>query len=223
MQPVFLVKPMENKLQSLDGVKEMTATASEGHASVVLEFDVGFNKDQALADVRDKVDQAKAELPSDADEPTVHEINFSLQPTIYVTLSGDVPERTLYQHAKRLQDELESVPTVLEADLSGEREEVLQVEIDLLKLESYNVTQTELLNAVTLNNQLVPAGFLDNGKGRFNLKVPGLIETAQDVYSIPIKQNGEGVVTLGDIAEIKRTFKDRSAITRVNGRTRHLD
>ncbi|SNY93049.1 multidrug efflux pump [Cohaesibacter sp. ES.047] len=213
----LLIKPMENKLQALDGVKEMTATASEGHASVVLEFDVGFNKDQALADVRDKVDQAKAELPSDADEPTINEINFSLQPTIYVTLSGAVPERTLYQHAKRLQDELESVSTVLEANLSGSREEVLQVEIDLLKLESYNVTQTELLNAVSLNNQLVPAGFLDNGKGRFNLKIPGLIETAQDVYSIPIKQNGEGVVTLGDIAQIKRTFKDPSAITRVNG------
>ena len=214
----LLVKPLESKLQALDGVKEMRSNASEGHASVVLEFNVGFDKDQALADVRDKVDQAQSQLPADADEATIHEINFSLTPTIYVTLSGEVPERTLYRHAKRLQDAIEGVSTVLEASLSGHREELLEVEIDLLKLESYNVTQSELVNAVSLNNRLVPAGFLDNGKGRFNLKVPGLIETAKDVYAIPIKQNGEGVVTLGDIATIKRTFKDPSTITRVNGK-----
>ena len=213
----LLVKPMENKLRAIEGVKEMTGIAAESHASIILEFDAGFDKETALADVRDKVDQAQADLPEDAKEPTINEINFSLQPTIYVTLSGQVPERTLYRHARKLQDRIEGIQTVLEADLSGHREELLEVEIDLLKLESYNVTQTELINAVALNNQLVPAGFLDNGLGRFNLKVPGLIETAQNVYSIPIKQNGEGVVTLGDIASIKRTFKDAERVTRVNG------
>ena len=214
----LLVKPMENKLRSIEGVKEMTGIASESHASIILEFDAGFDKETALADVRDKVDQANAELPEDAEEPTINEINFSQKPTLYVTLSGQVPERTLYRHAKKLQDIVEGIPTVLEADLSGHREELLEVEIDLLKLESYNVTQAELINAVTLNNQLVPAGFLDNGQGRFNLKVPGLIESAKDVFSISIKQNGEGVVTLGDIASIKRTFKDAERITRVNGK-----
>ena len=215
----LLVKPLENKLQSLDGLKEMSSFASEGHGGVLLEFSVDFDKESALADVRDKVDQAKAEMPSDADEPTISEMNMSQQPTLYVTLSGAVPERTLYQHARQLKDEIEGISSVLEANLSGNRDELLEVEIDQLRLESYNVTQAELINAVTLNNQLVPAGFLDNGKGRFNLKVPGLIEDAQDVYSIPIKQNGEGVVTLGDIATIKRTFKDPTTITRVNGKT----
>lgn len=214
----LLIRPMENKLQSLDGLKEMTAIASEGHAGIILEFSIDFDKDKALADIRDKVDQAQAELPTDADEPTISETNFSLQPTIYVTLSGEVPERTLYRHARRLKDELEGISTVLEANLSGHREELLEVEIDLMRLESYNVTQNELISSVTQNNQLVPAGFLDNGQGRFNVKVPGLIEDAKDVYSIPIKQNGEGVVTLGDIASIKRTFKDPTSITRVNGR-----
>ncbi len=214
----LLIKPMENKLQSLDGLKEITGIASEGHAGIVLEFSIDFDKDAALADVRDKVDQGQAELPADADEPTISESNFSQLPTIFVTLSGEVPERTLYQHARRLKDEIEGISTVLEANLSGHREELLEVEIDLLKLESYNVTQNELINAVTLNNQLVPAGFLDNGKGRFNVKVPGLIESAKDVFSIPIKQNGEGVVTLGDISTIKRTFKDPTTITRVNGK-----
>ena len=213
----LIARPMETALRGLDGLKEITTVSAEGHVGVVLEFNVDFDKDKALADVRDKVDQAKADIPAEADEPTITETNFALMPTIFVTLSGDVPERTLYRHARRLKDEIEAVPTVLNADLSGHREELLEVVIDSMKLESYQVTQQELLTSLSNNNQLVPAGFLDNGQGRFNVKVPGLVETAEDVYSLPIKQSGEGVVTLGDIAEIRRTFKDPTSYTRVNG------
>lgn len=214
----LLVRPLETQLRGLDGLKEVTAVASEGHAGVVLEFNIDFDKDQALSDVRDKVDQAKAELPDEADEPQIFETNFSLIPTIIVAVSGDVPERTLYAHARRLKDRLEAISSVLEADLSGHREELLEVVIDMMKLESYDITQQELLDSLARNNQLIPAGFIDTGKGRFNLKVPGLVETAADVYSLPIRQNGEAVVTLGDVAEIRRTFKDPSTFTRVNGK-----
>ena len=213
----LLVRPLENELRGLDGLKEITAVAAEGYAGIVLEFDVDFDKDEALNDIRDKVDQAQAELPDEANEPVITETNFALQPTIFVTVSGAVPERTLYAFAKRLQDEIEAVSSVLEANLTGHREELLEVLIDMAKLESYDITQQELLVSLSNNNRLVPAGFLDTGRGRFNVKVPGLIETAEDVYSLPIKQSGEGVVTLGDVAEIRRTFKDPDTFTRVNG------
>ncbi|PVB63366.1 efflux RND transporter permease subunit [Labrenzia sp. 011] len=213
----LLVRPMETELRGLDGLKEITAIASESHAGIVLEFDISFDKDEALADVRDKVDQAKSNLPEEAEEPTITEMNFALAPTMIIALSGNVPERTLYQHARRLKDEIEAIDTVRSADLTGHREELLEVLIDTQKLESYSITQQELLNTLQLNNQLVPAGFIDGGKGRFNVKVPGLVETAEDVYSLPLKQSGEGVVTLADVAEIRRTFKDASAYTRVNG------
>ncbi|MEM6462912.1 MAG: efflux RND transporter permease subunit [Pseudomonadota bacterium] len=213
----LLVRPMETTLRGLDGLKELTAVATEGHAGIILEFNIETDKDQVLADVRDKVDEAKAELPDEADEPTITETNFALQPTIIVTLSGDVPERTLTQLARRLKDEIEAISTVRQASLSGNREELLEVIVDLMKMESYDVTQDELLNALTQNNQLVAAGFIDDGSGRFNVKVPGLVETAQDVFEIPIKQSGEGVVTLGELAEIRRTYKDPSSFTRVNG------
>lgn len=72
--------------------------------------------------------------------------------------------------------------------------------IDTLKMESYSISQNELVNALQMNNQLIAAGFIDGGAGRFNIKVPGLILDADDVYSLPVKQSGEGVVTLGDIA-----------------------
>lgn len=213
----LLVRPLETRLRGLDGLKEITGIASEGYGAILLEFTVDFDKDAALADVRAKVDEAKADLPNEADEPMVIETNFSLMPTMVVTLSGNVPERTLLQHARRLQDEIESVPTVLEANLVGHREELLEVVIDATRLESYGVSQDQLVRAVTQNNQLIPAGFLDRGAGKFNIKVPGLFETAQDVYGLPIKVEGDAVVTLSDIAEIRRTFHDATAFSRFNG------
>ncbi len=213
----LLVRPMETKLRSLDGLKRITAIASEGHAGIVLEFQVDFEKDAALADVRAQVDLARAELPADAEEPTVTETNFSLVPTISVALSGNVPERTLYQSARRLKDAIQVIPSVLEANLVGHREELLEVVIDQVKLESYDIAAEELVRVVSQNNQLVPAGALDSGQGRFNVKVPGLFQTAGDVMGLPVKVSGDGVVTLGDVAEIRRTFKDANQFTRING------
>ncbi|WP_108659710.1 efflux RND transporter permease subunit [Acuticoccus kandeliae] len=214
----LLVKPMETQLRSLDGLKEIRATASESHAGIILEFNADFDKDQALADVRDKVDRAKADLPEDAEEPTITETNFSLVPTIIVALSGDVPERTLFQHARRLKDQIEAIPTVLSADLSGQREEQLEVVIDRTLMESYGIEPLDLLQRLSRNNALVPAGFLDTGEGRFSVKVPGLVENPADVYTMVVKQDAEGVVTVRDIAEVRRSFKDATQFTRVNGR-----
>ncbi len=214
----LLVRPMETELRALEGLKEITSIASQSHAAIILEFNIGSDKDKVLADIRDKVNLAKAELPTDAEEPAIFPTNLALQPTIIVTLSGNVPERTLFTHAKKLQDEIEAISSVREANLRGTREEQIEVLLDLTKLESYDITQEELLTAVAQYNRLVPAGFIDDGNARFNLEVPGLVENAQDVYSIPIKQNGEGVVTLGEVADIRRNFKDASSYTRVNGK-----
>ena len=214
----LLVRPMEIELRGLEGLKELTSIAAQSYASIVLEFQIGTDKDKVLADIRDKVNIAQAELPADAEEPAIFATNLALQPTIIVTLSGNVPERTLFNLAKRLQDEVEAISSVREATLNGTREELIEVLLDLQKLESYDITQEELLTAVSSYNQLVPAGFIDDGNARFNLEVPGLVKTPQDVYEIPIKQNGEGVVTLGEVAEIRSTFKDASSFTRVNGK-----
>lgn len=214
----LLVKPMETELRTLEGLKEITAYATQGHAGIILEFDVDFDKDEALSEVREKVDLARAEIPSEAEEPIITEFNTSLFPILVITLSGEVPERTLLSRARRLQDAIEAVPTVLEAKLVGDREELLEVVIDPAKLESYNVSQQELINAVSLNNQLVAAGALDTGQGRFNVKVPGLFETRADVMNLAVKSSGEGVVTLGDLADIRRTFKDPDGFARYNGR-----
>jgi multidrug efflux pump len=213
----LLIRPMETELRSLEGLEEITAIASQGHAGILLEFDVNFDKDAALQDVREKVDMARAELPGDTEEPTIREFNTSLFPVLIVTLSGDVPERALYNAAQSLKDEIEAIPTVLQAELVGHREELLEVVIDPAKLESYNISQSELINVVSLNNRLVAAGNIDTGQGRFSVKVPGLFEEREDVLNLPIKTSGEGVVKLSDVADIRRTFKDADGYARFNG------
>ena len=119
----LIARPLESKLRGLDGMKEITAISSEGHVSTTVEFDVNVDADEALADLRLKIDEAQPEFLQEADEPIIAETNYSLVPTLCVTLSGQVPERTLHLHARTLQDEIEALPTVLEARLSGEREE----------------------------------------------------------------------------------------------------
>ena len=109
----LLVRPMETHLRGLDGLKEITAIASEGHAGIVLEFDIDFDKDAVLNDLRAKINQAKADLPAEADEPTITETNFALLPTITIAVSGSVSERILYRFARQLQDEIEALERAL--------------------------------------------------------------------------------------------------------------
>ncbi len=213
----LLVRPVEQHLQSIEGITEMRSTASQGFASVLLEFDAGFDADQALLDVREQTDKAKNDLPDDTDEPTVTEVNISDFPVLVATLSGPVPERTLFKLAQTLKDAIETLPTVLEARINGDRDEVLDVLVDPLRLESYNISNVELINAINLNNRLVAAGALDTGQGRFSINVPGLFESAGDVLDLPIKVSGDGVVTLADVTEIRRTFKDARSFARLNG------
>ncbi len=213
----LLVKPLESKLRGLEGLDEMTAVAAENHAGIVLKFDFGWDKTKTLADVRALVDEAKAEFPDDAQEPKITEINLSEFPVIVVSLSGDVPERTLARLAKALQRELETLTPVLEVGLAGYREELVEVIVDPLLLEAYEVTAQDLLAVVASNNALVAAGALDSGAGRFSVRLPGNFQTEADIYRTPIKVSGDRVVTISDIATIRRTFEDAETTARFNG------
>ena len=213
----LLIRPMETELRSLEGLKELRATGSEGSAVIILEFDAGFDADQALTDVREKVDLARNELPADSEEPFVQEINTSLFPVLVVMLHGDVPERSLVSLGRNLRDTLESIPGVLSADIGGDREELLEVIVDPVALESYNLNYADLISYVSRNNRLVAAGALDSGEGRFAVKVPGVIEDIQDLLTLPVKTDGMKTVTFEDVATVRRTFKDPTNFARLDG------
>lgn len=213
----LLVRPMERELQTIEGLKEMNGVAMQNAGMIYLEFEVNFNKDKVLQDVRAKVDMARGRFPPDAEEPIISEANISDDPFIGIMLFGAAPERTLYQTAQELQDRLEALPGVLRTELSGGREEVMEVTIDPARMEAANVTAPELAQVIARNNQLIPAGNLQTAQGKFAVKVPGVVEDPSDILALPIKRNGDRLITIGDIGEVRRTFKEPSRISRFNG------
>jgi multidrug efflux pump len=213
----LLVKPLEVQLQTVQGVKHMNAIARQGAAIVALEFEPNAPRQKAIDDIRAKVDLARGRFPPDAEPPIIQEQSFADNPVIGVVLHGGAPERELARISKDLKEKLESSPLVQEAFESGAREELLEVDIDPLRMESYNVTATDLSGVIARNNQLVPAGNLRSGAGMFAMKIPGVVRSPADILALPIKRNGDRLVTIGDIGSVRRTFKEPGFVTRFNG------
>lgn len=213
----LIAVPVEDRLKDIDDLENITSTSSLGHASIFLEFNVNANKDDALSDIRAELDGISNDLPADAKEPQIHEISFTDVPILNVAIYGDVPERTLIRHAKELEEMLKNLPSVQSVEISGLREEVLEVQIDQLHLEAYDLTAGQLLGALATNNAMVAGGTLDSGQGSFNIEIPGLISTAAEVFALPLKTVGDTVVTFGDVATVTRTFKDATEYAYVNG------
>ena len=212
----LLLKPSEKELQSIESIKNLTSYSIEGKASIILEFEAGFDSKKALEDVKDKIDIAKSKLPKDIDEPIIKEIIFSEFPILNVILSGSNNERILVNAAKDLKDIIETLPNILDVNIAGDLEETIEIIIDPVKLESYNIT-TELIENLIKNNQLVTAGALISDSSRYAIKIPGLIENIEDIANIPVKKNEQRIIKFKDIAEIKQGYKTRNSIARVNG------
>ena len=213
----LLAEPLEAELETLEGLKEIKTDAAEGYAALQLEFEPGFDADAALDDVREAVDRAVPELPDDASEPTVTEINTSLFPVLTAVISGPLPERALLLIANEAKDAIEGVEGVLEVDIAGDRDDLLEILIDPTALETYNISFEQLINTVSRNNRLIAAGAIDTGAGRLVLKVPGLIEDIDDVLNMPVKVDGTTVVSFEDVAIARRTFEEPTGFARIDG------
>ena len=215
----LLVRPLESELKSIEGLKEIDGVAATDVAQVILEFDIDVDPDRVLADVLEKVDRARADFPQEARQPIVEEISFSALPILTINLWGDAPDRELQRRAKDLQRKIEAIPLVLEAKISGEKTDVLEAIIDPARTESLGITFEEIAAAVSRNNTLVPAGALETSSGKFNIKLPGLIERPSDMADLVIRIGEDGaIITMGDIAEVRRGYKDQTTLARFNGR-----
>ena len=214
----MLVKPMEQELKSLEGLDRLEGNAYQGGGSVVAHFDTSVDIDDALDDMREKVDNAISKLPEDAKRPEVSEVNLSLSPVLVISVSGDVTERSLLGITKRLQDELEALDEVLEVNLRGTRDEVVEIIVDPLLIQSYDLPLETVVATVRKHNRIVPAGALDTGSGRFSIELPSLLEEASAVENLPLVVYNERTIRLKDIATVRRTFKDFQNYARINGK-----
>ena len=213
----LIARPLETRLRSVPGIKELSSSARLSFARIVAEFEVGYDIDTALRDIKQAVEEVKFQLPREAEDPQIREYSFALFPVMNLSILGSASMRQKVFIARELQDKLEAIKEVLGADLRGAPEEVLEGVIDKSKMETYGITLSQLARAISNNNLIIPGGAQDTGSGKFNIEVPSIFETAEDVYNIPIKVTQDAVVTLSDIGEIRRTFKDYSSFAKVNG------
>ena len=213
----LLLEPMEAEFGAIEGLQKMSSEAAEGFASVQLEFAAGGDTDEALDKVREAADRVEGALPDTARDLRVTEINTALFPIVTTILSGPVPERTLGDLAEEARDALEALPGVLEVDIGGAREEFLEVLIDPTVFQTYSLSFDALIGQLQRNNQLIAAGAIETGGGRIVLKVPGLIQDIGDVMAMPVKVEGDTVVTFGDVATVRRTFEDPTGFARIDG------
>ena len=213
----LIARPLETRLRSVPGIKELSSSARLSYARIVAEFEVGYDIDTALNDIKQAVEEVKFKLPREAEDPQIREYSFAMFPVMNLSLVGSASLRQKVFIARELQDRLEAISEVLGADLEGAPEEVLEGVIDKSKMETYGITLRQLYTAISNNNVIIPGGSQDTGSGKFNIEVPSIFETAEDVYNIPIKVTQDAVVTLSDIGEIRRTFKDYSSFAKVNG------
>lgn len=213
----LIARPLETRLRSVPGIQELSSSSRLSFARIVAEFEVGYDIDTALRDIKQAVEEVKFQLPREAEDPQIREYSFANFPVMNLSLVGSASMRQKVFIARELQDRLEAISEVLAADLEGAPEEVLEGIIDKSKMETYGITLSQLAMAIRNNNLIIPGGAQDTGSGKFNIEVPSIFETAEDVYNIPVKVTQDAVVTLSDIAEIRRTFKDFSSYAKVNG------
>ena len=213
----LIARPLENRLKTVTGVKSIRSTSYLSYARIFLEFEVGFDIDKALVDIKQGVEEIKYQLPQEAEDPQIQEYSEASFPVMNISIVGGTSVRQKVFYARELKDKIEPIEQILEVRLTGAPEEVLEGVIDKSKMESYGVTLSDIYYSVSNNNLIIPGGNQDTGRGSFNIEVPSIIESAKDVYAIPVKVTKDAIVTLGDIASIKRTFKDFTSYARVNG------
>lgn len=213
----LVTRPLERKLKTLTEVKKMTSTSMEGTSQIFLEFEIDVDTDTALQKVRDKADQAKGDLPGDMNDPSIMEFSSSDWPIMFVVISGDVGLVKLKKIAEELEEEIESVKGVLEANIIGGREREIRVEYNQDRLAAYNLIISQVIQTVRNNNKNMPGGSIDIGEARYVLKSPAEFESPTEIDNLVVSVKDGKPIYIKDVADIRDTYKDRETYSRLDG------
>lgn len=207
----LVTRKIEDELSGIPDVKEITSTSTEGYSNINIEFQTGIDMSDALQRVREKVDFAKPELPEEAEEPIIQEINLSDVPVVQVNISAEYGLDKLKLVAEDLQDRLEALPNVLEATLAGGLEREVKVDVDLARLKYYDLTFSDIIKAIQTENVTIPGGSIDVGSKKFLLRVPGEYENPQPIEDIVVKAENDKPIYVRDLAKVSFGFKERES------------
>ena len=212
-----VTRVIEEELSTISDIEELTSTSVEGYSSITAQFGTAVNLDEALQKVREKVDLAKPDLPDDAEDPTIVEINFSEIPIMQVNLSGDFGLVRLKELAEDLQDRIEAIPAVLRADLHGGLEREVKVDVDLARLQFYGVELQDVIEAIQNENVNIPGGSIDVGDTKYLVRVDGEFDDPMLIADLVVKIEGGRPIYIRDVATVDFGFAERQTFARMNG------
>jgi multidrug efflux pump len=217
----LVTQPIEKQIKGITGAKinKTTSSSVQDYSAITVEFDTDVKTDIALQKVKDAVDKAKQDLPTDlTEEPTVMEVSFSDQPIMYVNVSGDYDVVKLKEYAEDLQDRLEELSQINRVDLVGAPEREFQINVDNYRMQAAGVTFDDIANAVSRENLDISGGLYDVGDTRRNLQLKGQFKTAFDIQKVIVRNTKGAPIYLKDIADIRDTIKEKESYARLNGK-----
>lgn len=212
----LITQPIEKEINTITEVKEITSSSYEGYSIIRVEFESGYDIDEALQKVRDKVTKAEADLPPDVEKPEIIEINFSEFPIFTFTVSGPYGLVKLKDVAEDIEDEIENIDGVLDAKVSGGLEREVKVEVDVNKLNYYNIRFDDLTEAINSENRTIPGGSIDVNSASFLVRVPGEFDKPYIIQDLIVKIKEGKPIYVKDVADVSYSFQDRTSYSRLN-------
>jgi multidrug efflux pump len=217
----LVTRPIEKQIKGITGakIKKFTSTSQQDYSAIIVEFDTDVKTEVALQKVKDAMDKAKQDLPTDlTEEPTALEVNLSDQPIMYVNLSGDYEMAKLKKFADDMKDKLEEIPQINRIDIVGAPEREFQINVDNYRMQTAGITFDDISNAVARENMDISGGLLDVGSMKRNLQLKGQFHTAFDIEKVIVRNTGGAPIYLKDIAVVKDTTKDAESFARLDGK-----
>lgn len=215
----LVTQPIEKQIKGITGVKiqKTTSTSIQDFSAIVVEFSTDVNIDVAVQKVKDAVDKAKSDLPTDlTEEPSVMEVSLSEIPVMYINLSGDYDNLRLKKYADDMQDKLEELSQITRVDIVGAPEREFQINVDNYRMRSANITFDDIANAVARENMDITGGLLEVGNMKRTLQLKGQFKSATDIENVVVRGPTGGSIYLKDIASVKDTTKERESYARLN-------
>ena len=212
----LITQPIEKEINSISEVKKITSSSYEGVSIIQVEFESGFDIDEALRKVKDKVDKAESDLPSDVEKPEITEINFSEFPIITYNISGDIGLVQLKDIADDMKDDIEKIEGVLEVKISGGLEREVKVNVDVNKLQHYNIRFDDIIGAIRDENRTIPGGSIDVNNSSFLVRIPGEFDKPFIIDDLIVKLKNGSPIYVSDVADVEYSFKERNTYARLN-------
>tara|TARA_B100000686_G_scaffold41833_1_gene43335 strand:- start:101707 stop:105123 length:3417 start_codon:yes stop_codon:yes gene_type:complete len=212
----LLTRPLEEELSTISDIKDLTSTSVEGYSSIIAEFETSVNLDEALQKIREKVDLAKTELPTEAEDPSIFEFSFSEIPIMQVNLAGQYDLVRLKEVGQALQDRIEQIPSVLRVEVRGGLEREVKVDVQLDRLQFYDLSINDVIDAIRNENVNIPGGSIDVGSFTYLVRVDGEFDDPTAIDDLVIEAESGRPVYVRDVATVEFGFQDRTSFARLD-------